>query len=320
MVIKPWKQWELNRSADGKIHSVLRDHVSGSIQSYSVTEFQRGDVVEFARKKGLAPNSRVEKGDTIGFLFSNEEQLKLIELEGNLEVLKAEYNFFTTGQKPEDIEKSRRELNLARQQLETQQKLMIRSENLYKDSIIPIEQYEIDQNELKVKEIALSIAEARFESARTGEKREQSAMIKSKIDAISLQISQIRRRLNYFTILSPVSGILAIDHIPPIENAETESILKIYDNEKMIGIAPIRLSERPFFDIGNEVRIKAEDKSGRIIGFDNVVRENWIESSIFLLAELNGDKDLVPGKMVQVTAQGKELNLKDYFTAIFNKK
>ncbi|HRH33705.1 MAG TPA: hypothetical protein PKY12_01550 [Catalimonadaceae bacterium] len=320
MIIKPCRTWELIRSADGKIHTVLRDNVTGSVLSYSVTEFQRGDVVEFAKKRDLNVEKRISKGDSIGFLFSNEEQLKLIELEGNLKVLKSEYLFFTTGQKPEDIEKSRRELGLAKQQLETQRKLMIRSEKLYRDSVLPIQQFELDQNELQVKEIAFSIAEARYQSAITGEKKEQSAMIKSKIDAIALQIGQIRKRINYFTILSPIDGVLAIDHIPPIENAESECLLRIYDNSKMVGIAPIRLSEKPFFEIGNHVFLSSENKSGQIISFDNVVKENWIESSVFLTALIADGHNLEPGKMTLVKATGKELDLKEYVLAMFQRR
>lgn len=318
--IKPGLEWELSKNTSGHILTTFKNNINASVSSYSVTEFQRGDVVKFILKEEVLNRRTISRGDTIGYLFSNQEQLKLIELEGNLRILRSEYAFFTTGQKPEDIEKAKRQIHMARQELETQKRLMVRTSALFKDSVISGQEYDIALNEMKVKELAVSIAEANFESVSTGDKPEQSALIKSKIDAISQQIGQIRERINYFTLISPVSGQIAVNRQQPTEILETEPLLRVIDVDTMVGITPIRLSELPYFEIGNEIQLTADGKTGYIISIDNVAQSDWLGSTVYLTSLIQNGQDLMPGKVASVKAIGKELSLFDYILAIMSKR
>ena len=58
--------------------------------SYGVTEFQRGDVVQFLLNPKMSNQKYVLAGDTIGWIVSNEEQRNLIQLKGELNIMKAE--------------------------------------------------------------------------------------------------------------------------------------------------------------------------------------------------------------------------------------
>lgn len=128
MVIHPTEEWELCKTIDGNLISVHKNHRKNYVQNYAVTEFQRGDAVRFVLNPKIFDKEQLTIGDTIGYVYSNEEQRRLIQLLGQLGVLSAELEFHTTGQKPEDVLFAERKLILAQQELETQRKLMRRSE------------------------------------------------------------------------------------------------------------------------------------------------------------------------------------------------
>lgn len=320
--IKPALEWELSRTIDGNLITLFKNNLNNTVNSYSVTEFQRGDVVEFKLNNEILDKTCIQKGDTIGFVYSNEEQRKLIELMGNLKILEAEFLFYTTGQKPEDVDKAMKQLILAEKELETQQKLMARSEILIQDTVISLQQYDIDLNELKIKEMAFEIAKANYESVTTGEKPEQAQLIESKIYALNLQIEQIKERINYFTLISPINGILAKNRYQSqiSDNLKSEVLVKIIDVTEKIGVAPVRLSDLAYFSKGNEVFLPKEKKHGNIISIDNVAQNNWIESSVFLTFKIEDAEDLSPGTFTDIKIYGAELNLKDYLINIFTKK
>lgn len=309
----------MQKTIDGNLITLNRDNIKGSVNSFSITEFQRGDAVEFILKNDILDKQFINKGDTIGFIYSNEEQRKLIELEGNLKILESEYLFYNTGQKPEDVERAKQQLLLAEQEFETEKQLMDRTEILYKDSVILKQQYEIKLNELKVKELAVSIAEANYESVTTGDKPEQAILINSKMQAVNWQISQLKSRLDYFTVLSPLDGMIAMNRSQTTNIPQMETILKVLDIERKVGIIPIRISELKYFDVGSKVYLDIEQKQGTVIGIDNVAQNNWLESSIYLTAEIENAHDLKSGMITEVEIEGKALQLWDYIKAILTK-
>lgn len=320
--IKPHLEWELSKTIDGTLITSLKDNLKNSINSYSVTEFQRGDVVEFKLNETLFEKDFIEKGDTIGIIYSNEEQRKLIELIGNLKILEAEYTFYTTGQKPEDVDRALKELMLAEKELETQQKLMARSEILVKDTVISLQQYDIDLNELKVKEMTYEIAKANYESVKTGEKPEQADLINSKIKALNLQIEQLKERINYFTLLSPIDGILEKNSFqaPLLENVRNDIVLKIVNIDHKIGVAPIKISDLPYFSIGSKAYLPKEEKYATLIDIDNVAQNNWTTSSVFLNFKIEEGLELNGGTFTEIKIYGLELTIKDYLIKLFTLK
>lgn len=318
VTIKPALEWELTKTIDGNIITVYKDNINNTVNSYSVTEFQRGDVVEFRLNPDVLKKDYINKGDTIGFVFSNEEQRKLIELEGNLKVLDSEYKYYTTGQKPEDVDKASKQLILAKKELETQQKLMARSETLFKDSIISPQQYDIDSNELEVREMNYKIAKANYKSVTTGEKPEQAELIKSKIYAQSLQLNQLKERLDSFILISPISGKLAKDRYDNLitENSKGISIVRIIDTNEKIGVSPIRLKDLQFFELGSAAFLPREKKHGTLIFKDNIAQTNWNESSVFLTFIIKDAVDLNVGSFTDINIYGKVLSLKEYLKII----
>lgn len=314
-------EWEFCRTLEGNLVRIDRDNEKGIVKSYGVTEFQRGDVVLFEVNPLVINKDFINKGDTIGFFYSNEEQRKLLELENNLAVLQSEFIFYTTGQKPEDVERAKQQLLLAKQELLTQQKLMQRSQVLIKDSVISLQQYDIDLNELKVKELALSIAEANLASISTGDKPEQALLIDAKMEAVQNQILQIRERIGYFTLIAPSDGFIVKERTATSANLNYERLIKVVSKSKMIAIAPVRLFEADFFGLNDSISLPNFNIKGRIIAKDNVANYQLNTNGVYYVAAtLDSSVGMFHGMKTPIKLFGRSLLLRDYFYVLLTQK
>jgi hypothetical protein len=321
VIIHPAEEWELMRTIDGNLISVHKNHIKNYIKDYSITEFQRGDAVQFILKPELFNKADIKKGDTIGFVYSNEEQRRLIQLQGQLKILDAELEFHTTGQKPEDVEFAERNLALAEQELETQKKLMARSNDLIKDQVISKEQYDLDLNELKVKELNVQVAKARLASVDTGEKPEMEKLVRSKIKAISMEMDQIQSRLNLFTVLAPISGRISIDHgslLPQLTTPTSETIVKIISKDRPIGLMPIRTTQRDAIGQGAEVHLSKYDLQGKVVLINSIAQISLSAPYILYVVQFENNQNLTFGETQDVEVTGNRVPFTEYLNLHLN--
>lgn len=297
-------EFTLIRTLEGNLVSTRRDNIHNTTSNYDVTEFQRGDVVEFRLNTDLVKRRYVNKGDTLGFISSNEEQRNLIQLKGQLEVLRAQLEFHTTGQKPEDVLLALEQWDLAKQELETQRKLMARTETLIKDGVISDQEYEIEENRLMVKELEEKIAKANYLSVTTGEKPEQEKLILAQIEALSWQISQIENRLNYFTITAPFSGKL---HFPRTPDSET--IVTISDTVNTVGVIPVLLSDYEY--VSRETEAWVSEQKGKVVTIDDDIQFVDNRQAFFVTAVWPYNAEIKSGAVMQVKLTCDEVSLFD---------
>jgi hypothetical protein len=309
----PATEYNLIRTIEGNLITSLKDNVSGVVKNYGITEFERGDVVQFLVAEKLVRNKFLNAGDTIGWILSNEQQKILIQLKGELGVLKAELEFFTTGQKPEDVETAKEQWDLAKEQLDIQKKLIERSAILFKDSVIPQQEYDIALNNLKVREIEVNIAEARYLSITTGEKKEQEKLILAKIKNIESQINQVSARLAYFTFTSPISGNLIEQR--GIDTIFGGNVISIGSNDKWVALAPVQLRERPFIHIGDT--LFCNESTGIVTSMDNSVKIIDGKQAFYITSEWSSKNNILAGSIDEVNIKGGKITLADYFLRIF---
>jgi len=314
-VLRPLQEWSLIQSSDGKLSRTLRDYSLNTIQSLGISEFQRGDVVSFHLKQGLTFHSLIKAGDTIGFIYSNEEQRKLLEIENDLAVLNAEYLFHTSGQKAEDIEKARREVLLAQQEFQTEEKRYTRFAALFDEGVIATQEFEWMQNSLQVKKLALSVAEATLASLSTGDKQEQAQWTLKKMEALQAQIAMMKERLGFLTLSSPIQGIIASQTFAQHET-EGERLLTISNADTLLGLAPIKVKEKEIIKRGDKVLVKSIKKKGTIVQIDNTAIGDWMGSAVYVRFLLSDCPELLPGEVVDIEIIGQKVTLWEYLFLI----
>ncbi|TVQ78897.1 MAG: hypothetical protein EA358_04390 [Flavobacteriales bacterium] len=309
----PLQEWQLGKTSEGNLVSNYKDHRKGTLETYSVTEFQRGDVVTFELNEDLKHKSFIREGDTIGIYNSNEELRKLIELQGTLGILEAELEFYTTGQKPEDVDEALHRLKLARQELATEKKLISRSRLLHRDSVISDQEFEIAENRYRVKEINLDIAEARYRSITTGEKPEQELLLRAKIKATKDQLSQVEERLESLVLRSPFSGMVIHQH-----GNSSNRVMALADTTSIVAVCGFQSKDRPYILVGQKVFAKygPHKIEGRIINVDNTMQVIEGRSAFFARAEFPAGK-IPPGAVLEVDVFIEDLQFFSYLGRYF---
>ena len=318
-LVVPGKEWMLSRAGDGNFISSFKDNLKGVTTSFDVTEFSRGDVVGFELNPNFEEANYVFQGDTIGYINSNEEQRRLIELEGALDVLNSELLFFTTGQKPEDIQVTDERLKRAKQDLETEKILFSRNQKLFEDSVITQLEMDILLNLLKLKEYEVHIMTAEYNSAITGEKPEQEKLIKSKINLTQNQIKKIKERLGYFTVVSPFSGVIMknSNHLPDVMK------INVFDTTSVMVLLPVEIFDKRFTKTGDKIQILTKSDSkmleGSVVKIDNVIQKINNRQVFFVTAEIKDPNLEHIGELTEVEIMTREVSVWEYLVRSFNK-
>jgi len=321
VVIHPTEEWELVRAIDGNLISVHKNHLNNYVKNYAYTEFQRGDAVRFELNQNIFDQQRINLGDTIGYLYSNEEQRRLIQLRGQLGVLYSELEFYTTGQKPEDVLFARRKLELAQQELETEKKLMARTNELIKENVISQQEFDVKLNVFKLKELSVELAAANLASIDTGEKPEMAKLIQSKIQALSNEIDQIQDRLELLTIRSPIEGRIVLNHgsmLLPSNTLSTQIIIKVISDSKPIGLMPIRMSHTSAIKVNSDVKLRKKDLSGKVKSINNTAQISLSAPYLFYVVEFDEIKDFTFGEIQEVKVYGAKIPFTEFLSFYMN--
>jgi hypothetical protein len=310
-------EWTLSRTSNGYLVSTLKDNKYGRLNSYSITEFQRGDVAEFVLNPKLYQNASIGKGDTLGVLYSNEEERRLLQLQDELQVAMASLQMYNTGRKPEQVLKAEEQVKLARQEFVIHQKLLERQRTLYQDSMIAVQDFELAENEFAVKQLQLNIAETQYQNVITGEKPEQIQMIRTKINLLKGQIAKVEDRLSRFTLIAPISGM---EVKKKGKSLNEDILLQIADTSAYVVVLPVDYSESSYLEPGQTVRFRVKSGppvEGEIIAIDNTIQLVDGRQAIFITALLENSRvKLLPGTFLEATIVGEPVTPLQYFARV----
>ncbi len=88
--VNPLQKWMLMKGTDGQILSKIIDFQTSSSEDYSAVQFERGESMNFKLLQSVLSKSSVEKGDTIGTIYSSRIHERIAELEGSIAVTKSD--------------------------------------------------------------------------------------------------------------------------------------------------------------------------------------------------------------------------------------
>ncbi len=316
-VLLPASEWVLERTDDGNLMSSLINNATGTTDSYQITEFQRGDVANLQLNTKMLAGGFIKAGDTIATILSNEEQRNYIQLLGQLEVLNKELIFYTTGQKPEDVETAAEQLKLAQQELETERKLLARSKMLFEDSVISLQDFEIAENTLQVKAISAQIAAARYQSAITGEKPEQEQLLLAKIDATTWQLEQVKQRLANFSMQSPFNGIVLTNR----GTASKNTLVRLADTTNYVAVIPLEVKHTSLITPRQQVTLTSNGQviEGFIAAIDNTVQFVDGKQAFFVTVNFPHHRNLKPGQFTEFEIHAGDVSAFTYLMRTFGK-
>lgn len=314
-LVMPLSEWTLSRAQNGNLISSLKDNRTNNLRAFSASVFQRGYQANFQLNPAVYHRARLSKGDTVATMYSNQDEERLIQLQGELRVQQAELQASNSGQKAADVAGMANQIALARQELATQRTLTQRTEALYADSLVSVQEYQTDVSKLRVRELNLKMAEANYQSAITGGKPEQLQVGRSRINLLQQQIGQIKSGLKDLTLVAPVSGTILLRTTSA--NPTEEVLLSVADNSAYVVLLPVSYLEREYVQLNQTVEIAitgtTQTTSGRIVGIDNTVQLVDGRQAFFVTALVEEKHvPLVPGMLARTTIVCQPIPLEEH--------
>lgn len=310
----PSEEWILVRDQDGSLGAILRNHLRGTVESYSVNQFERGDAVRVSFSPGIRPTSRVTLGDTIGAIYSNETQRQLANLTGELARVMSAVAFYSTGEKEPIVEQARATVQRAQEQVRQQQALVDRMKRLEQNQHVAAQDVELAETQLEVYRAEVRIAEAALEAARTGAKPQQIDLTRAEAEALQREIQMLEDRLNMFTITSPISGIA-------VRSFGIDTLLTVKGTDAFVVVMPVPLRRHAYVDEGSKVEIEVIGSRERTLAtvqqFGDAVHSVNGEAVVMATAYVaDPGARLIPGAMVRCTIDTGKVPIVEYLKRI----
>ncbi len=313
-VVSPMREWGLYTATDGTLINRLQDNASGSLREYRVLEFQRGDVVSFYFNDRLEKNNMVSRGDTIAWVISNDLRMRLVEKTGELAYQESLLQVYLTGEKPEAVQMALDEVELARQELNTQKRLTERITHLYGQDLVSRQEYELAVNDLEVKRYALEIALSNYEAIVAGEKEEEIGAVRARIEALEQQLKQLHSHNEEMNILAPITGNILRQR--DMETRDQQEVIRVADLSSLLVFVPVDTHETIYINPGQEVFITLGNRriKASVHSVDNSVQiiNNRPKVFVSVVVDNHSDTGLIPNMVVDARIITQTVSLKEY--------
>ena len=287
----PFKTWTLAKGTDGRLITSLTDNSTGINNGFTVTQFERGDAVQFKLNLEVISQSTIQKGDTIGYVISNIIEKDIEKLRGELETARALLNVQTSSEKESIIEAEKSKLVFAEKELEEQSKIYERKKKLVERELISQQEFEADEARYELAKININIAKERLRSVQSGAKEEEINFAASQINALENEIKVLQKRFESNNIITPISGFIN-------RTFSSDTLLVINDTSKNVIIMPIKWSDLQKLQVQQNVMISSSsvdaEIQGKILSIGNTV--NTANSIQYVLVTVLSEEKLGPLK------------------------
>lgn len=309
--LMPAKQWILSRGVDGDIQTSTINHLSGINNSYQLTSFERGESMLLDISHNLKNGEVVQKGDTIAVIYSSSQQENLIQLSGELSVLKATLDVSMSGVKSTEIKESKERLEMSKSEYHKQMKIVERLGNLFQRELIAEEDYQTADDELNVLAKAVNVREAELESSLSGEKIEEVNMLKKQISAVESEITFLQKQKDaQSSIIAPFSGRIE-------RSFSNDTLLTLSNFDLGIAFIPVTLEESEYIGEGEKVTFITNNTTELLSGVvqmkQPVMQIIGGRQCIMVLATVYDiSKDFVSGMLTQAEINCGTVTLQTY--------
>jgi multidrug efflux pump subunit AcrA (membrane-fusion protein) len=316
----PHKTWLISKETDGRLTTELIDNVTGLNNEFSVTQFERGDAVQFKFNLDLISSGQVKQGDTIGYVISNEIEKDIEKLKGELNTARALLNVQASSEKESVIEEEKSKLVFAEKELEEQTKIYERKKQLFDRDLISRQEYEADEARYELAKININIAKERLRSVQSGAKAEEIDYASTQISTIENEISVLQKRYESNNIVSPIAGNVT-------RSFSSDTLLIINDVNKSVVLIPIKWQASGKIKTKQQVIVSSpninESLSGKVFSIGNSVKTlNGMQYIMVTAFFDDAISELKPGLLVDCTIQVGEQTaleiLTDFFKPLFN--
>ena len=307
----PAREWLLVRSDNGAIGTLLRDNLRGTVASYDLHQFERGDAVQFELDPGVKSRTMLAEGDTVGRIYSNETRRRLAELSGRLAAAKSTLSLHASGEKPAILAQAQKQIERAEEQARQQRQEVQRLRQLYDRKLISASQIEAAQSLLQIFDADVAIAQAELDALRTGAKPEQLALARTEAESHRMEIAVLTERLDMFTIRSPISGMA-------VSSYGADTLLILRDMSSFLVVMPLVWNEYRLLEADQAVSVELpglpDRVKGRVLSLGDTFHRLHGRQVLLVTALLESSSaEAMSGALASCSIETGRISLFEYF-------
>lgn len=314
--VYPQKKWVLLHNPQGQLISKVTDHELGRITDYRLIQFDRGEEVQLLFDQSVHTKQKIEEGELVLRAGSSLIEERIAQLEGEINVNKAEIELVSTGEKEAAIAEAKNQLDFAEARLNEKKIIYDRSKQLFEKDLTSKALYEFDEWQYKFADFEKRIAKSTMETLTTGAKPEQLDYIKSKINSLSNELSLLKNRNSNLTITSPISGWINFNH------SSIDTLLSVSSLDKVILNVPVRMVDYYKYKPNDEISIYFPTLGitlkGKLLRVSNEVKVLMGRQIVYASIQVpNIKNNLIPGMILESSVGVGSITLLDYLKEFF---
>ena len=295
--------------ANGQLLSNVFDYKEGISGGVRASQFAREGTMKLNFDPQIITGHMVEIGDTVGIILSSETAEQQAELRGQIAIMRASLESSIRGEKESVIREFEAKVNQANEAAANQRLIVDRLKALLAKNLVSQQEYDIAEGKEKVLDKEIDIARMQLESARTGARPEETAMLETSIAALEEQLNAVNGRMGTFSLISPISGSVSRSY-------SADTLLMISDASSLIAIIPVKANEYPYIDKDGDVEIYnngVKNVNGKIIYLDSEIHIMKGQQTRYATAVITNTKDELPlGMLSKCVIQCKKVTVAEY--------
>jgi multidrug efflux pump subunit AcrA (membrane-fusion protein) len=247
----------------------------------------------------------VTQGQLLAVLESRDLAGAAAESKGQVDQAEASYRVTTGASLPEEIVKSRGEVQSAQQSMEATQKLLENRQKLLAEGAIARKLVDDAQVSYAQARVQFQTAQEHLRSLESVAKESQTKGAAAQVDAAKGHFQSAEAQLGYSQIHSPIAGIVADRPLYAGEMANAGTpLVTVVNISSVVARANVPLDQSGFVGVGNPATITLADGSQQVPGKVTVVSPATDTGSttvqVWVQAENPGER-LKPGAAVRVS-------------------
>ena len=284
------------------IHRIVTaDGVLYPLDQAAVTPKISAPVEKFLVNRG----DHVTQGQLLAVLESRDLAGAAAESKGQVDQAEASYRVTTGASLPEEIVKSRGEVQAAQQSMEATQKLLENRQKLLAEGAIARKLVDDAQVSYAQARLQFQIAQEHLRSLESVAKESQTKGAAAQVDTAKGHYQSAEAQLGYSQIRSPIAGIVADRPLYAGEMASAGTpLVTVVNISSVVARANVPLDQSGFVGVGNPATITLADGSQQVPGKVTVVSPATDTGSttvqVWVQADNPGER-LKPGAAVRVS-------------------
>lgn len=157
---------------------------------------------------GVEKGNKVRQGQSLVRLEDDEYRARLLEAKGNLDMLRARLSELQNGSRPEEVAKSKADVEQARADLENARVTLARTKDLVQQGVMSKQALDDAQARYDGQAARVASLDRGYELVRIGPRHEQIEALKAQLEQARGTLDYAQTQLDNTVIKAPVSGTI----------------------------------------------------------------------------------------------------------------